>query len=63
VAVYYGERGLMEIGDRNKYESMRCGWCSKEVMGTYGVGFWKHIRRGCDKFFNFVFFEVRVGSK
>jgi len=22
------------------------GWCSKEVSGSFGVGVWKHIRRG-----------------
>jgi hypothetical protein len=46
-----------------KYESRRGGWCSKEVMGTYGVGVWKHIRRGWDKFSNFVRFDMGVGSK
>jgi hypothetical protein len=29
-----------------KYECMRGGWSSKEVMGTYGVRVWKHIRWG-----------------
>jgi hypothetical protein len=29
-----------------KYVSMRGGWSSKEVLGTYGVDVWKHIRRG-----------------
>jgi hypothetical protein len=43
--------------------SMRGSWCSKDVMRTYGVGVWKHIRRGWDKFSNFVRFEVGVGSK
>jgi len=23
-----------------KYGSMRGGWCSKEVRGTFGVGVW-----------------------
>jgi hypothetical protein len=46
-----------------KYESMRGGWSSKEVLGTFGVGVWKHIRRGLDKFSNFVLFEVGVWSK
>jgi hypothetical protein len=45
-----------------KYESMRGGWCSKDIMGTYGVGVWKHIRRRWDKFSNFVRFEVGVRS-
>jgi hypothetical protein len=46
-----------------KYEILGGGWCSKEVMRTYGVGVWKHIRRRWDKFSNFVCFEVGVGSK
>jgi hypothetical protein len=45
-----------------KFESRRGRWCSKEVLGTFGVGVWKHIRRGWDKFHNFVHFEVGVGS-
>jgi hypothetical protein len=45
-----------------KFESLRGGWCSKEVLGTFGVGVWKHIRRGWDKFHNLVHFEVGVGS-
>jgi hypothetical protein len=32
------------------------------VLGTFGVGLWKHIRRGWDKFHNFVRFEVGVES-
>jgi hypothetical protein len=45
-----------------KFESLRGGWCSKEVLVTFEVGVWKHIRRGWDKFRNLVHFEVRVGS-
>jgi hypothetical protein len=26
-----------------KFESLRGGWCSKEVLGTFGVGMCKHI--------------------
>jgi len=29
-----------------RFESLNGGWCSKEVLGTFGVGVWKHIRRG-----------------
>jgi hypothetical protein len=29
-----------------KYESTSGGCCSKEVLGTFGVGVWKHIRSG-----------------
>jgi len=45
-----------------KFESLKGGWCFKEVLDTFGVGVWKHIRRGWDKFRNFVRFEVGVGS-
>jgi hypothetical protein len=41
-----------------KFESLKGGWCSKEVSGSFGVGVWKHIRRGWEKFCNFVRFEV-----
>jgi hypothetical protein len=46
-----------------KYEYQDGGWCSKEVSGPYGVGLWKHIRRGCDTFSMGVRFEVGIGSK
>jgi hypothetical protein len=29
-----------------KYGCLNGGWCSKEVEGPFGVGVWKHIRRG-----------------
>jgi hypothetical protein len=45
-----------------KFESLKGGWCSKEVSGSFGVGVWKHIRRGWEKFRNFVRFEVGNGS-
>jgi len=45
-----------------KFESLKGGWCSKEVLGTFGVGVWKHFRWGWDKFTNFVRFEVGDGS-
>ena len=46
-----------------KYEDQDGGWCSKEVSGPYGVGLWKHIRRGWDTFSKGVRFEVGIGSK
>jgi hypothetical protein len=49
-------RSVIEV----KYVSMRGGWCSTEIAGTYGVSLWKHIRRGGDNFSNFVHFEVGV---
>jgi hypothetical protein len=33
-----------------KYDSMRVGWCSKEVVRPFGVGVWKYIRRGWEFF-------------
>ena len=46
-----------------KYEDQDGGWCSKEVSGPYGVGLWKHIRRGWDTFSKGVSFEVGIGLK
>jgi hypothetical protein len=46
-----------------KYDSMRGGWCSKEVGGSYGVGVWKCIRKGWAGFANHVRYEVGDGSK
>jgi hypothetical protein len=57
-----GREALWRLVIDVKFESLRGGWCSKEVLGTFGVGVWKHIRRGWDKFYNFVRFEVGVGS-
>jgi hypothetical protein len=28
-----------------KYDSMSGDWCSKEVVGPFGMGVWKYIRR------------------
>jgi hypothetical protein len=46
-----------------KYGSMRGGWCSKEVGGSFGVGVWKSIRREWDAFATHVRYEVGDGSK
>jgi hypothetical protein len=46
-----------------KYEDQDGGWCSKEVSGPYGVGLWKHIRRGWGIFSEGVRFEVGIGLK
>jgi hypothetical protein len=46
-----------------KYGSMAGGWCTNQVMGTYGVGVWKHIRRGWECFSKFIKFEVGDGSQ
>jgi hypothetical protein len=39
------------------------GWCSLVLVGAFGVGLWKNIRKGWDNFFNFTRFEVRDGTK
>jgi hypothetical protein len=44
-----------------KYDSTRRGWCSKEVVGPFGVGVWKYIRRGWRAFSQFVRYEVGDG--
>jgi len=46
-----------------KYGSTRGGWCSKEVGDPFGVGVWKHIRRGWDAFAAHVRYEVGDGSR
>jgi hypothetical protein len=46
----------------NKYDSLRGGWLSKEVAGSYGVGVWKCIRRVWEGFSEFVRYEVGDGS-
>jgi hypothetical protein len=46
-----------------KYDTMRGGWCSKEVGGSHGVGVWKNIRKGWDAFQQYVSFEVGNGSR
>jgi len=46
-----------------KYGSVRGGWCSKEVGGSFGVGVWKCIRTVCDAFAAHVRYEVGDGSK
>jgi hypothetical protein len=44
---YATEReALWRVVVEAKYDSLSGGWCSKEVVGPFGVGVWKHIRRG-----------------
>jgi hypothetical protein len=42
-----------------KYDCLRGGWCSKELMRPFGVGVWKFIRRGRDIFFFQNFLDMR----
>jgi hypothetical protein len=46
-----------------KYGSMAGGWCTNQVMRSYGVGVWKHIRRGWEYFSKYITFEVGDGSQ
>ena len=46
-----------------KYGSLIGGWSSNSVQGTHGVGLWKHIRKGWDKFSQFFKFKVGDGSR
>ena len=45
-----------------KYGCMNGVWCTKVVEGPYGVGMWKHIRRGWEVFSKFINFRVGNGS-
>jgi hypothetical protein len=58
----FGERWWMSNVDV-KYGSMRGGWCSKEVGGSFGFGIWKSIRRGWDAFAAHVRYEINNDSK
>ena len=46
-----------------KYGSLEGGWVSKVPTRAYGVGLWKYIRRGWDKFSRLLKFEVGDGSR
>jgi hypothetical protein len=46
-----------------KYGSLEGGWCSKMPTGPYGVGLWKFIHSGWDKFSRMLKFEVGDGSR
>ena len=50
------EGGFLETGGGRS-------WCSKISRGAYGVGLWKGIRRGWDRFFTFVSFSVGNGER
>ena len=47
----------------SKYGSLWGRWCSLELAGSFGLGLWKNIRKGWEKFSCFTRFEVRDGSK
>jgi hypothetical protein len=46
-----------------KYGSLEGGWCSNMPTGTHGVGLWKFIRSGWDKFSRMLKFEVGDGTR
>lgn len=41
-----------------KYSTNRCEWHSRVVKGAYGMGLWKHIRKGWDNFVSHTWYEV-----
>jgi len=44
----------------SKYSSLWGGWCSLELVGTFGVRLWKNIRKGWESFLSF--FRLVVGD-
>jgi hypothetical protein len=46
-----------------KYGSQWGGYYSNEVIGSYGAGLWKFIRRGWKEFFRYTRFKVGDDSK
>ena len=45
-----------------KYGALEGGWTSKMPIGTYGVGLWKFIRSGWNRFSRMLKFEVGDGT-
>jgi hypothetical protein len=45
------------------YMEWHCFKNGKEVVGSFGVGVWKHIKREWGAFSRFVRYEVRDGTK
>jgi hypothetical protein len=46
-----------------KYGSLRGGWCSKEVRGSYGLSLWKTIRKEWESFSNQLYMQVGDGVR
>jgi hypothetical protein len=57
------ERGLWRVVVDSKYGSSWGGGCSSEPIGAYGMGLWKNIWRGWEKFCSHTKFEVEVLCK
>ena len=47
----------------SKFGSSWGAWCSFKLLGPYGVGLWKNIRRGWMMFYGHARFELGDGSK
>ncbi|KAG2687140.1 hypothetical protein I3760_09G038400 [Carya illinoinensis] len=54
---------LWKLVVAKKYGGLRGEWCTREVRGAYGVGLWKHIRRGWAVFNQHVKLRVGTGSR
>jgi len=51
---------LWRLVVETKFDNMRGDWCSKEIVGPFGVGVWKHIKWGWGVFLSFMRYEVLV---
>jgi hypothetical protein len=47
----------------SKFGSLWGGWCSRELVGPFGVGLWKNIKKGWEIFSGFTRFEVGDGTR
>jgi hypothetical protein len=47
----------------SKYSSMWGRWCSRGIVGAFGVGLWKNIRKGWETFSRFIRYEVGDGGR
>jgi len=69
VVVCYGEReALWRVVVETKYGSLEGGWCSKEVVGPFGVCVCvcmcvEMYKEGVGIFYKFVSYEVGDGSQ
>jgi hypothetical protein len=54
---------LWRLVVETKFDNMRGDWCSKEIVGPFGVGVWTHIKWGWGVFLSFRRYEVGDGSK